>query len=94
LIARRGGNQAGRFLEATAFGLGGQKGFMVIPEGCGGWGWHKFFGELRKAADFLSAKVGCRFGSSLASVKEDGKEEEVWPGLAPFVEGALLCGGS
>jgi hypothetical protein len=67
--------------------MGGRKGFISIPEGCGGWGWHKFSGELREAVDYLSAKVGCGFGSSLASVKEDGKEEEVRPGLAPVWKG-------
>jgi len=33
LIAWRGGNRTGRFLEATVFGLGGRKGFIIIPEG-------------------------------------------------------------
>jgi hypothetical protein len=42
LIARRGGNKVGRFLEATTFGLGGRKGSIVIPEGRGRWGWLKF----------------------------------------------------
>jgi len=37
LIARRGGNKAGHFLEATTFGLGGRKGSILIPEGRGGW---------------------------------------------------------
>jgi len=57
LIARRGGNKDGRFLEAAAYGLGSRRGIMLIPEGRGGWGWHKFFGELRKASDFLFASV-------------------------------------
>jgi hypothetical protein len=87
LIARRGGNQVGLFLEATAFGMGGQKGFIWIPKGRGGWGRHKFFSELRKAAVYLSTKVGCRFGSSLALVKKDRKEEEVRSGLPPFWKG-------
>lgn len=58
LIARRGCNQAGRFLEAASFGMGGRKGFILIPEGRGGWGWIKFSDELRKAIDSLSALVG------------------------------------
>jgi len=33
LIARRGGNKDGHFLEVSSFGLGGRKGFIVIPEG-------------------------------------------------------------
>jgi hypothetical protein len=32
LIARIGGNKAGRFLEVTVFGMGGRKGFILIPE--------------------------------------------------------------
>lgn len=44
LIARRGGNQAGRFLKAAAFGMGGRKGFILIIEGHGGWVWRKFSG--------------------------------------------------
>jgi hypothetical protein len=31
LIARRGGNKARRFLEATNFGLGSRKGSIIIP---------------------------------------------------------------
>jgi hypothetical protein len=73
LIARRGGNRTGRFLEATVFGLGGRKGFIIIPEGRGGWGWQKFSGELRKAVDFLSAMVGSGQGSSSSSTKKDAK---------------------
>jgi hypothetical protein len=50
-------------------------------------GWLKFSDELRKARDYLSAKAGCGSGSSLASVKTVGKEEEVRPGLAPLWKG-------
>jgi hypothetical protein len=87
LIARRGDNQAGRFLEATTFWMPGRKGFIVIPEGHRGWSWLKFSDELRKAKDYLSAKAGCGSRSSLASVKTVGKEEEVRPGLAPLWKG-------
>jgi len=73
LIAQRGGNRAGHFLEATAFGLGGQKGFIFIPEGRGGRGWQKFSRELSKAVDFLSATVGTGLGSSSSSTKKDVK---------------------
>jgi len=58
LIARRGGNKDGRFLEAAVFGLGGQRGFVLIPEGRGGWGWRKFSGKLSKISAFLFAAVG------------------------------------
>jgi hypothetical protein len=83
-IARRGGNQASRFLEVAAFGMGGRKGFIVIPEGREGWGWRKFSGELRMAIEFRSATVGCGLGYSSA---KDGKEEGSRSGLAPFWTG-------
>jgi hypothetical protein len=84
LIARRGGNQVGRFLEAAAFRMGGQKGFILIPEGRGGWGCRKFSDELGMAIKFLSATVGCSLGSSSA---KDGKEEGSRSSLAPFWTG-------
>lgn len=49
----RGGNQDGRFLKAATYGIGGQRGILLIPKGRGEWGYHKFAGELRKAKDFL-----------------------------------------
>jgi hypothetical protein len=64
LIARRGGNKVGCFLEVSSFGLGGRKRFIVIPEGRGGWGWIKFSDELRKVVDFLSVPAGSGSGSS------------------------------
>jgi len=73
LIARRGGNKDGRFLEVSSFGLGGRKGFIVIPKGRGGWGWIKFSDELRKVVDFLSSLVGSGSGSSSSSEKNEGK---------------------
>lgn len=87
LIAQRGSNQAGRYLEATVFGLGGWKGLILIPEGRGGWGWLKFSDELRKAAVFFSANVGCGFGSPYVSVKDEGKEEEAKLGMVPCWKG-------
>jgi hypothetical protein len=42
LIAQRGENKGGHFLEATTFRLGGRKGSILVPEGRGGWGWLKF----------------------------------------------------
>jgi hypothetical protein len=73
LIARTGGNRAGRFLEATTFGLGGRKGLIFIPEGRGGRGWQKFSGELSKAVEFLSTTVGTGLGPSSLSTKKDAK---------------------
>jgi len=53
----------------------------MIPEHRGGWGWHKFPGELRKASNFLSATVGCGSGSSSSAEKKGGKEEGPRRGL-------------
>jgi hypothetical protein len=72
LIAHRGENKAGRFLEAAAYGLGGRRGLILIPEGRGGWGWRKFSGELRTVS--VSLSVGCGLGLS-ASDKKNGKVE-------------------
>jgi hypothetical protein len=35
-IVRIGRNAKGRFVEAVVYGVGGQRGFLLIPEGCGG----------------------------------------------------------
>jgi hypothetical protein len=83
LIARRGGNKAGRFLKATTFGLGGRKGSILIPEGRGGWGWLKLSDELRKVVDFLSVSVGCGLGSSSTLEKKAVKDDRPILGLAP-----------
>jgi hypothetical protein len=64
LIVHRVGNKDGRSLEAEAYGMGGRRGFLLIPEGSGEWEWHKFVGELRKTKDFLFATVGYGFRSS------------------------------
>jgi len=83
LIARRGGNKAGRFLEATTSGLGGRKGSIVIPEGRGGWEWLKFSDELRKGVDFFSVLVGGGLGSSSSSEKKAVEDVPPTLGLAP-----------
>jgi hypothetical protein len=83
LIARRGGNKAGRILEATTFGLGGRKGSIVIPKGRGGWGWFKFSDELRNVVDFFSASVGGGLGSYSTSEKKAVKDVRPTLGLAP-----------
>jgi hypothetical protein len=54
LIVHKGGNKDVRFLETSTYGSSGRRRFILIPEERGGWGWHKFFGELRKVSDFLS----------------------------------------
>jgi hypothetical protein len=83
LIAWRGSNQAGHFLEVAVFKLGGRKGLILIPKGRGGWGWLKFSDELKKAAVFVSANMGCGYESPYVSVKEEGKEEEAKMGMVP-----------
>jgi len=82
LISRRGGNKDGRFLEAAVFGLGGRRGFVLIPEGHRGWGWRKFSGELSKISTFLSAAVGCGSWSSVATANLGGKKERKTLGLS------------
>jgi hypothetical protein len=83
LIARRGGNKAGRYLEATTFGLGGRKGSIVIPEIRGGWGWLKFSDKLRKVVDFFSVSVGGGLSSSSSSEKKAVEDVRPTLGLAP-----------
>lgn len=61
--------------------MGGQRGTIRIPEGRGGWCWHKFSVKLRKVSDFFLAMVGCGLRSSSALVKKDGKEEGPRAGL-------------
>jgi len=87
LIARRGCNQAGRFLEAASFRMGGWKGFIVIPEGRGGWGWIKFSNGLRKSAVCISTSVGWGSGFLHELVENKGKKVEAWPGLVSFPKG-------
>jgi hypothetical protein len=45
-IVHRGGNKNVRFVEVVAYGVGGGRGFLLVPEGRGGWAWLKFVGEL------------------------------------------------
>jgi hypothetical protein len=73
-IVRLGRNINGRFVEVVVYGLGGQRGFLRIPEGRGGWGWLKFVGELRKEKDSLVATVGCDFEFSSLAEKAGGKK--------------------
>jgi hypothetical protein len=90
LIARRGGNKAGRYLEATTFGLGGRKGSIVIPEIRGGWGWLKFSDKLRKVVDFFSVSVG----GGLGFIGEEGGGGcSADSGLGSKVDGAFFCRG-
>jgi hypothetical protein len=43
LIARRGGNKDGRFLETATYGMGGRRGILLIPEGRGRVGLAQIF---------------------------------------------------
>jgi hypothetical protein len=60
------------------FGLGGRRGFILIPEGRGSWGWRKFSSKLSKISAFLSATVGCGSESSVVTVNLGGKEGKRW----------------
>jgi hypothetical protein len=82
-IIHKGGNKNGRFVEAAVYGVGGRKGFLLIPEDRVGWGWLKSVGELRKAKDFVVTTVGCGFRSSSLAEKVSGKK--VGPGMGKVV---------
>lgn len=84
VTARRGENKAGRYLETTVYGLGGRKGFILIPEGRRGWGWRKFSGELRLVSASLSALVDRGIISFDASVKQNR------PSYAAVLRSALV----
>jgi hypothetical protein len=87
LIAWRDSNQAGHFLEVAVFKLRGRKGLILIPKGRGGWGWLKCSDELKKAAVFISANMGCGSESPYVSVKDERKEEEAKMGMVPCWKG-------
>jgi hypothetical protein len=57
ISVHRGGNKAGRFLKVSAFAEGERKGSIWILEGCGGWGWRRFAGELRHLLVIIEAKM-------------------------------------
>jgi hypothetical protein len=57
LIARRGGNAAGRFLEVAVYGVGGRRGIIYIPEGRDGRGWRTFVSVLDKISAFLKEQT-------------------------------------
>jgi hypothetical protein len=48
VMVRGGRNKAGRYMEVAVSAEGGQKGIIWLLEGRGGWGWHRFAGELRQ----------------------------------------------
>jgi hypothetical protein len=95
VIARRGENKAGQFLEAAVYGLGGRKGFLLIPEGRRGWGWRKFSSELRLVSASLSASVDRGIISSNASVKQKGPSYAVvlWSALDSVAKELTFEGG-
>lgn len=49
---------ANHFLEAVAPAVGCRRGFILLPKGCEGWGWSRFFGELSKVVAFFEAMSG------------------------------------
>jgi hypothetical protein len=87
VTVKRGGNRAGRFLEVASQVLGGRRGFILLPEGRGGWGWSRFSGELSKVMAFFEAMRGPSLsgpGSGLGvflepSAKEASSQLQVQP---------------
>lgn len=71
LIVRRGGNQAGRFLEVASFAVGARKGFIWLYEGREGQGWRQVAGELSKMVVFLESTFGSMV---VAEGSSEGKE--------------------
>jgi hypothetical protein len=67
VIVRRGGNQAGRFLEVSSFAVGGRKGSIWLPEGRDGRGWRRFAGELSKMVAALESPSGSLVGAVATS---------------------------
>jgi hypothetical protein len=67
--------------------MGGWKGFILIPEGRGGWSWIKLSEELRKTAVSFFASMGGGDGFLHESVEIKGKKVEACPGLFPFTKG-------
>jgi hypothetical protein len=67
VIVRRGGNQAGRFLEVSSFAVGGRKGSIWLPEGRDGRGWRRFAGELSKMVAVLESPSGSLVGAVATS---------------------------
>jgi hypothetical protein len=87
IILRRGGNKAGRFLEVAVYAEGGRRGLVMFPEGRGGRGWSRVFGELSKAQVFLEALCGSQSsdkgGSIGGSVGGKGAVRRFGDGEAP-----------
>jgi hypothetical protein len=71
VIVRRGGNQAGRFLEVSSFAAGGRKGSIWLPKGRDGRGWRRFVGELSNMVVVLESPSG-----SLVCCGNFGSEED------------------
>jgi hypothetical protein len=81
LIVRRGGNQAGRFMEVASFAIGGWKWFIWLPEDRDGRGWRQVAGELSKMVAFLESA----FGSMVDAVgSSDGKKLQTSSGGHSF----------
>jgi len=63
VIVRKGGNQAGRFLEVSSFAVGGRKGSIWLPEGRDGRGWRRVAGELSRMVAVLESPSGLQWVS-------------------------------
>jgi hypothetical protein len=72
-IIRRGGNNSCRFLEVVVYAVGGQRGMIVFPEGCDGWGWGRVSRELSKVLAFFESMVASSSSSGVSVGKSLGK---------------------
>jgi hypothetical protein len=93
-IVRKGCNKDGRFLEPVVYAVAGQRGFILVPEGRGGWGWKRVVDELSKVMVFLETTYGSSLVGVLSPVEmKDGKKVlglKVSP--AKLGWGLALCG--
>jgi hypothetical protein len=71
--------------------VGGRRGLILIPKGCGGRGWSGFATELRKVKAFFDAPVG--IGATTVSQHQvrggsfsSGKEASLGAGGRSYME--------
>jgi hypothetical protein len=75
-------------LEQAVYAVGGWRGFILLLEGRGGWGWNRVTDELCKVLVFLETTSGSSPVGVLSPVeKKDGKEG--LGGACPTLGGAF-----
>jgi len=60
-------------LEVVVYAVGGQRGMIVFPEGCDGWGWGRVSRELSKVLAFFESMVASSSSSGVSVGKSLGK---------------------